>query len=148
MEHPLKTAACPLLFAASGGRFTPLGLPVVGGVVVLDTEDVDPDHNRAASILCDEAYDCGTCPLLRQWVATEAQQGWSIGWECSNCLKETFRRERDDPALERKLPGFYQAGRDVAPDHEDYDPDNPPLAGCTRCGWGSSFLQLVLRRQR
>ena len=52
----------------------------------------------------------------------------------------------------QKLPGFYQAGRDSnenphqdLTDFDNVDPDNPPITGCTRCGWQTSFLQLVLR---
>jgi hypothetical protein len=147
MEHPVKTAPCPLLFAANGGRFNQLGLPVFN-TTALDPND--PEDAYVAATNCDRAYDCGVCPLLIQWIDARIAEGWNIGWECTKCLNDSFTFERDNPDVERKLAGYYQAGRDpmLTPDDEDYDPDRPPLTGCTSCGWGSSFLQLVLRRQR
>jgi hypothetical protein len=147
MEHPVKTAPCPLFFAANGGRFNQLGMPVFRS----DTFDQnDPDDAFVAATNCDRAYDCGACPLLIQWIEHEVAQGWTVGWECTKCLNDSLLYERDNPDVQRRLAGFYQSGRrpELTPDDEDFDPDRPHLAGCTSCGWQSSFLQLVLRRQR
>ena len=161
MSTPIKVAACPLLFRANGGQFTENGLPIIGGRIVhLQDEQIELDENDNplypeerqlfAPFLCDKAFDCGTCPLLHQWVAGEQASGWVVGWECWICLKDSWAYERGDPKVERNIAGFYQAGRppDLIPDDEDYDPDNPPLRGCTSCGKGRSILQLVLRRAR
>jgi hypothetical protein len=135
VEHPVRVAFCPILFGKNGGQFSPNGLPI------FRSEDEVAARGR-----CDIAYDCGVCPHLGEWVGHMTQQGWKIGWECVYCIKDS---KKDDEAQgrQRTLPGFYQAGRlPVPPDHPDYDPDQPPLHGCTTCGYESSFLQLVLRK--
>lgn len=142
MEHPVKTAPCPLYFAAHGGQFTQLGMPIL--------RDIEAGEAQYLPVYCDRAYDCGVCPLMHEWVEHRIAEGWSVGWECDKCLKDTWQTERDRKDIERALPGFYQAGRapDLQEGDRNFDPDRPPLTGCTRCGWGSSFLQLVLRRVR
>lgn len=135
MEHPVRVAFCKILFGAMGGRFTLTGLP----------DFSDKEHVPLGN--CDRAYDCGVCQLLQNWLAYLASQGWTWGWECDACLKATERSDRD-AGLQRQVQGYYQAGRkrDLSPDDPNYDPDQPALEGCTRCGWESSFLQLVIRR--
>lgn len=151
MEHPVKVAPCPLLFASTGGKFDSRGLPIVGQRVVSSTEvETGGDDPQYANLLCDRAYDCGECPLIHEWVGGQLAEGWSVGWECIDCLRDTYHLERDNPDFERVVPGFYQAGRspDLVDGDDDYDPDHPQLDGCTSCGRGSSLLQLILRRAR
>lgn len=137
MEHPVRVAFCPILFDVNGGKFTPNGLPII----------TDPDEDGFSPRgLCDIAYDCGVCSYLNEFVAKHASLGWQVGWECPACLKAT----KDFP---RELPGYYQEGRDEdnPPELENFDNtnnDKTPLKGCTRCGWQSSFLQLVFRPPR
>lgn len=133
MDRPVKVAFCKLLYAANGGEFNKLGLPIKGKVRV---------RGR-----CDAAYDCVSCPLMMEWLALTQSQGWRSGWECLKCLSDT--RDEDLAIGVRELPGFFSAGRspDLSPEDEDFDPDRPILWGCTRCGWESSFLQLVLRKR-
>lgn len=134
MDQPVRAAFCPLYFAANGGTFTPAGLPIL-------------DNENPVRGLCDIAFDCGVCGHLHAWLA-RIEKDWSPGWECDACVKVTYRT---DPKG-RVLTGFYQSGRDQEDDPHEHlpgfdnsDPDNPPLAGCTRCGWQTSLLQLVLR---
>lgn len=131
-DSPVRVAFCKILFAKNGGRFTDTGLPIT---------------NEGARGQCDRAYDCISCVYLEEWVQLLANDGWEIGWECDACLKNTDEHD-DMTGVERRVQGFYQAGRppEDPPSSEDYDPDRPALSGCTRCGWGTSFLQLVLRR--
>jgi hypothetical protein len=140
MKDTEKIAPCPLHFAASGGRFDSRGMPVFGG----------SDYEDSPALLCDTAFDCASCPLLQEWLQARANEGWAVGWECIDCVSDSWRVERDLPDAERMLPGFYQAGRDPAlvDGDEDYDPDHPTLSGCTSCGRGTTFLQAVLRRAR
>lgn len=148
MEHPVKAAPCPLLFAANGGRFSRMGLPILGSTELSkDALDAISSKERppaaTAALLCDKAFDCGTCPLLHEWVAHEASQGWTASWECNGCVSHK------EPSVHRRFAGFYQSGRGGYPE-DDYrhDPDNPPLDGCMACGCASSLLQLVLRKPR
>jgi hypothetical protein len=134
MEHPVRTAFCKILFWKMGGAFGPTGLPII---------------QPGVRGKCNRAFDCGSCSHMHDWLSLLLQQGWTWGWECDKCLRET--KDSDDAQnIERSVQGFYQAGRkgDLTEDDPEYDPDRPGLEGCTRCGWESSFLQLVLRRQR
>lgn len=130
MEHPIRVAFCQIFFGANGGQFTELGNPIF-----YSTDEMD-DGGAPVRGKCDRPYDCGTCPYMGQWVEGLQAQGWIIGWECYHCLKLT----KETPRL---LPGFYQTGRIPNPTLDD-QPEL--LEGCTRCGWETSFLQLVLRK--
>jgi hypothetical protein len=135
MEHPVRVAFCKILFWKNGGQFSPTGLPVVNA-------------REQVRGKCTRAYDCGQCSYLQEWIAFLQQQGWSFGWECDTCLKKTEVEDRKN-GVERHVQGYYQAGRKYETQPEDqwnWDPDRPGLEGCTRCGWESSFLQLVIRR--
>jgi hypothetical protein len=121
VTHSIKTAFCPLYFSAHGGRFTEKGVPIF-------------DENIPG--LCDRAFDCGTCSLMTKMVSEVV--GWQLGWECDKCLKETFQEDKDGE-VKRWLPGFFQSSE---PDSKEYS------GGCTRCGWHTSFLQIILRRHR
>lgn len=141
MGTPIRVAFCPVYYGANGGAFDDRGRPT------WKTEDAEDDGYPIRG-KCDRPFDCGTCPYLHQYVVSLEKQGWTISWECVHCLKETKRLD-DEAHQERSLPGFYQSGRPQVPeDHPDYDSDQPPLGGCVRCGWASSFLQLVLRRAK
>lgn len=147
MEHPVKTAPCPLYFRAQGGQFDRLGNPIVGRAAIAryEIEALSSSESGAAALaplLCDRAYDCGVCPLLHEWVAGEMTQGWSVDWDCWVCLKHNTAG-KDGPEVEKRCTGFYQSGRPA-----DEDDDHPPLTGCTSCGQPRSILQLVLRRPR
>lgn len=142
MEYdPLvRVAFCPLLFAANGGQFTPLGLPIFDPREYVSEED--PERGLGGDEVyysprgkCDEPWDCGTCPLMRQWIEGKLSEGWDVNWECIGCVKASQRLDKDAD-LERQLPGFFQGT------------DHPSLTGCSSCGCRSSFLQLVLRRPR
>lgn len=139
MEHPVRVAFCPIYFGSNGGQFDSLGKPIFSK----RDEDGFPARGK-----CDRPFDCGTCPYLGQWVLNLQAQDWEIGWECEKCLKDTKKEDTDKNI--RFLPGFYQAGRskDLKPEDSDYDPDRPPLEGCTRCGWETSFLQLIIRMRK
>lgn len=139
MEHPVQVAFCLIYFGANGGTFDELGRPIFKE----RDEDGFPVRGK-----CDRPFDCGTCHHLGKWVLELQSQGWDIGWECYQCLKDT--KKTDTEENQRFLPGHYQAGRkqDLKEEDQDYDPDQPPLEGCTRCGWSTSFLQLVLRRKK
>lgn len=121
MSHAPKSAFCPLYFSANGGTFTPSGEPIF----TMNTPG-----------LCDRAFDCGTCSLMTRWVG--GVSGWQIGWECDKCLKDTFLGDKSQ-GIKRWLPGFYQSS--------DSEGSTTYSGGCTRCGWHSSFLQIILRRQ-
>ena len=127
-----------ILFGANGGQFTPdTHLPIMH-------QEVGDFGIRAR---CSRPWDCGTCSLMRKWIEARQAQGWFSGWECSDCLKRTAKFDLGDGGGGRELPGFYQAGRRAyPPDDLNYDADRPGLLGCTRCGFETSFLQLVLRR--
>lgn len=136
MERPNRTAFCKLLFARNGGTFNDRNMPVF-------------DQKAWARGACDRAYDCLDCGVMQDWLVYLQKVGWTIGWECDLCLKQT-EEEKDREDMQRFVEGFYQSGRDPTRGQEDpdYDEDKPALAGCTRCGWESSFLQLVLRRKK
>lgn len=146
MDHPVRVAACMILFADSGGRISDDGKPI------FDDPDSDGVSPRAK---CSRAYDCGVCSLLHREVSRAEMEGWVPGWECSKCIDAT-RREDTANDVERVLWGYYQAGRIPGTDpydgalgeYDNSDPDGPAISGCTRCGWQSSFLQLVTRRRR
>lgn len=140
MSSP-KAAPCPLLFKKNGGEIDERGRPVF---------KIDKKGNYPLRSLCSQAFDCGTCPLLKEYVEEETAKGYAVGWECNDCLHESFMYERRNPEVDRVLPGFFQAGSDpdLPEDHKYFDPDRPPLKGCTSCGKGTSFLQLVLRKAR
>lgn len=156
MEYdPLaRVAFCPLLFAANGGRFGTLGLPIFNPREYVPDESLEmglggDEFGSTPRGRCDEPWDCGVCPYMRQWIEGKQHEGWEIGWECTRCLRDSARLERRNPNVERQLAGFYQSGRQPrSPNDPYYDRDRPPLAGCTACGEESSFLQLVLRRAR
>ena len=144
MDHPIRVAFCPLFFSSNGGEFDQNGLPRVFRV---DDEEKPKLVGRLwVRGKCKKAYDCGSCSLMREWVEGEQRRGWVVGWECSQCLKLTKKEAASEG---RVLPGFYQSGRhpDLTMDDPDYDKDKPKLSGCTRCGYETSFLQLVLRRR-
>lgn len=128
-------AFCPILFGANGGQFDHLGRPFV---------PTDAERVRGK---CDRAGDCGQCPYMTQWVDARIKEGWQVGWECDHCLRDLPVGKTADYRY-RFVPGFYQSSRfrGIGDDREDVEPNNP-LDGCTRCGWGSALLQLVLRRQ-
>jgi len=125
MSDPSKTAFCPLYFSAHGGQFNEKGLALFSGMMIPG--------------VCDRAFDCGTCSLMSKWVSEMIAAGWSVGWECDQCLKNTFLDDKGR-GVNRLLPGFYQASQ---PDPQQ----SGFIPGCTRCGWQTSFLQIVLRRQ-
>ena len=137
--EPVRVAFCPIYYGANGGLFDERGVPM---------EDPDAEETVHTRGKCDRPFDCGTCPYLHQWVGKLASQGMGIAWECIACLKQTKKMDKESGVI-RFIPGYFQAGRPPVPEgHPDYDKDNPPLAGCTRCGWESSFLQLIIRRRR
>jgi len=143
MEHPFRVAFCKVFFAKNGGTFTEYGLPIFSAA--------DHSEEYPARGYCDKAFDCGSCAYLQEWLWSLYDKGWEIGWECDQCLRDTIRQDFYDKT-ERKVEGFFQSGRPKLPvDHPDYwhehDEDSGGLEGCTRCGWGSSFLQLVLRKR-
>ena len=146
MDHPVRVAPCMILFADSGGRFTDEGKPI------FDDPESDGVSVRAK---CSRAYDCGVCSLLHREIAQAESEGWVPGWECTGCIDST-RKDDEKNNQERILWGYYQAGRTPGTDphhgqlgeYDNSDPDGPALGGCTRCGWQSSFLQLVTRRRR
>lgn len=136
MEHPNRVAFCKLLFAWNGGTFNERNMPVVS-----------KDSWVRGS--CDRAFDCLECTVMLNWLDSLKKQGWAIGWECDFCLKETdAERHRED--MQRSVEGFYQSGwrSRLAPDDPEFDEDKQALEGCTRCGWETNFLQLVLRRHK
>ncbi len=155
-------AACELLFESTGGILKN------GRPVLVPSQDGSGELIRAgnpdAIIMCDRAFDCGSCQLLHRWLEIKLQEGYSATWECQYCLKKTQKSDERD-GVERIITGYYQTGRrtDIDPTDKDYDPDIPGLAGCTHifefddpetgkrsgemCLWESSFLQLVLRRK-
>jgi hypothetical protein len=128
MEQLVQVAYCAILFQAKGGTFTPSGRPIfVPGVAAL----------------CDDPHDCGGCAYLQNWAAHLMAEGWGIGWECDACLRLTEDLDRG-AGIERHVQGYYQQGGKHPWASEDEEA--PPLPGCTRCGWASIVLQLVLRR--
>lgn len=128
MTDSVRLAFCPLLFHHNGGTFKD-GKPVFGS-----------DKRTYVRGRCDVAHDCGECTLLSAWVKS-MEDHVIVGWECSDCLRET----KDLP---RSLPGYFQASRyrDLITERVLVEPERP-LDGCTRCGKGTSFLQLVLRQK-
>ena len=126
MGHPTRTAFCPVLFGANGGRFDENGLPIF-----------QRKRELVVRGRCSDAYDCGTCPHLTAWLGYQTGAGWQVSWECVECIKQTDRPD-EEIGLERRTPGFYQEGTN--------ETASKGLPGCMRCGWESLFLQLVLRR--
>jgi hypothetical protein len=154
-------ASCPILFVSTGGQLNERGRPLF----TLNGTEMVPLGNPEARLNCDRAYDCGVCTLLHRWLETRVAEGYSFGWECDRCLKYTRSLDEEND-IERIVTGYYQAGRKftIDPEDKDFDPDKPGLDGCThvhefddpevnkrageKCGWETSFLQLVLRRRR
>lgn len=132
-ENPVRVAFCPLLYVRNGGEID--GENIETGRIVLSTK------RQYVRGKCDEAFDCGECGVLNDWLAEEATKGFHIGWECVTCLKETKN------AVPQRLPGFFQSSRYRGPlwDRVLAEPERP-LDGCTRCGFGTITLQLVLRK--
>lgn len=126
-------AFCILLFGKNGGRFTDTGMPI---------------FEKEAKGTCYRGYDCGDCTILHAWAESLKANNWELSWECDKCLRESVH-EKDNESRERIATGYYQSGKAGLPQEDmDYDQDNPWLAGCTKCGWKSSFLQLVIRRTK
>ncbi len=141
MSDAVRAAFCPLYFSSNGGSFKSNGLPIFA-----DDEDIRGN--------CDKPYDCAECSLLQDWLTALRANAWVPAWECEQCLKDVALEEKRSN-VERVLPGFYQTGRDpetdpfpLMPAYVNDEVATPMLSGCTRCGWQTSFLQLVLRRQR
>lgn len=134
MEHPVRSAFCPLYFRAHGGQFL-ITRPCSAETFVVRGTPIFRDGVLGT---CDRPFDCGTCPLMSQWVVEMVAAGWAVGWECDQCLKDTLLEDKIQ-GVQRELPGFFQS---CQPD----DADQPPIGGCTRCGWQTSFLQIILRR--
>lgn len=154
MGSPIRSAFCSLFFAHNGGSFDANGKPIfsneqieVENLETGESDYVDPVPVRGK---CSTVFDCGRCPLLTEWVNDKLAAGWSVGWECQQCLSETWLSEQPsvNPSIERLVPGYYQAGSplDTPKDSLAYDEDRPQLEGCTRCGYATSFLQLIIRR--
>lgn len=146
MSDNYSSAFCSFRFLANGGRFTERGLPII-------TNDERDAEGLVISGKCVNPGDCDSCEDLRVKVTELFHQGWSVDWECVHCIKTT---KKDDlrQGIVRDLPGVFQSGRDPnsapLPELPNYDnsEDRPPsLTGCMRCGWQTSFLQLILRRQ-
>jgi hypothetical protein len=132
---PVRVAFCPILFSVNGGKFDGLGRPYI------------PTEEEYVRGKCDVGFDCGQCPYLAKWLLTWSNAGWQPGWECDRCLKRDVPAHKTADYRVRVVAGYYQSSR-YRLDGEnriEVEPDNP-LDGCTSCGWGSSFLQLVLRR--
>jgi hypothetical protein len=130
MEDRPSIAFCKILFGHNGGTFTAKGLPRFG------IDDVRGN--------CDRGFDCGECSLLHEWLKVMYAQGWAWSWECDRCLRET--EKANDVGEDRRFAqGFYQSGGTTQGPSEI---SAPTLPGCTRCGWESSFLQLVLRKPK
>lgn len=134
---PARVAFCPILFAKNGGQFDNLGRPFT------------PTSVERARGKCDVAHDCGVCPLLGEWVNARIAEGWTVGWECVECLKRDVPVGKTADPNVRIVPGFFQSSRNrwMPDEWEEVEP-KVPLEGCTNCGWGSMLLQLVLRRER
>jgi hypothetical protein len=142
VEHPIRVAWCNLLFANNGGavddRLRPIRPP-----------PEDEENKEYVRGLCDKAWDCGVCPILHRWVAAKTQEGWSVGWWCSDCIEAAIyplelQHGKEGSKRYLSITGYYQSGRpDYPPDHKNFDQDRPPIHGCTRCGKESSFLQLI-----
>ena len=129
-DRPVRIAFCKILFGRHGGTFTADGLPIFGA-----------DEARGN---CDRGYDCGECSLLHEWIEGLAKQGWFWGWECDKCLRDTIKSD-EEANIARFVQGFFQSGS------KEQDPEAltaPALTGCTRCGWETTFLQLVLRKPK
>lgn len=154
-------APCPILFESTGGQLDERGRPLF----IRQGEEFVPLGDPQARINCDRAYDCGVCQLLHGWLKAKIDAGYSFGWECDQCLRDTLKADKENN-IDRIVTGYYQAGRrfDIDPQSLEFDPDVPGIEGCTRvyelddpennkragerCGWETSFLQLVLRRRR
>lgn len=124
-----RLAFCKILWWKNGGAFTSSGLPLAGD-----------EWTRGK---CVKAYDCSECVFLQEWLHWLVQQGWTFGWECDACLRATLETDAQENIV-RHTQGFYQEGRQ--PDPTESPLEHPALTGCTRCGWESAFLQLVIRR--
>lgn len=159
-------AKCPILFVSTGGQLDERGRPIYITARAANGQPVlVPAGNPEAVAWCERAYDCGVCPHLHKFLNTKIAEGWAFGWECDRCLKVTKELDAGN-GVERKVTGIYQAGRKfgISSESNDYDPDAPGLEGCThihefddpevdkrageKCGWETSFLQLVLRRRK
>jgi hypothetical protein len=131
MTTPIRVAFCPLLYLENGG------------ILEFDAQKRPIFSNKKQYIKgkCDEAYDCGECSVLRRWLQKRSQEGYIIGWECVQCLKDT-------KSVPRWLPGYFQSSKYRGPleDRVLVEPERP-IDGCTRCDYGSITLQLVLRKQ-
>lgn len=109
-----------------------------------------PPKEANCSILggyCSHAFDCKDCPVFSKWADEICNNGWLLTWECIECLKASKN-------VERFLPGFFQSGRgpdnallSIVKEFDNTDEDMPSLTGCQKCGFQSSFLQAVFRRQ-
>jgi hypothetical protein len=149
MGHPVRVAWCKILFGANGGRFTGWGMPIFANEI-MDVTDDGYVQQMPVRGKCDRAFDCIECWALNDWLKILINDGWEHGWECDKCLRETQKPDRQNN-IQRQVQGIYQAGRKKGTPPEDkwnFDDDFPLLEGCTRCGWQSSFLQLVLRKPR
>ena len=124
---------CSLLFASNGGRFDDLGRPYI------------PNEGEFVRGCCERAEDCGTCPLLIQWIQARMGEGWSVSWLCVHCIKEAVPTGKTADKNHWLAPGYYQSSR-----YREWEPEvvdeKSTLDGCTQCGYGSALLQLVLRR--
>jgi hypothetical protein len=127
-DRPTRIAFCKILFGRNGGTFTAKGLPRFG---------IDDARGN-----CDRGSDCGECSLLQEWLKVMHAQGWDWSWECDKCLRDSDKAN-DNGEDRRFAQGFYQSGG--TPSEEV---TAPSLPGCTRCGWESNFLQLVLRKSK
>lgn len=164
MGAPVKVAWCNLLFKSNGGQLNEKGAPVF--------RSSESFHSPRGA--CSKAFDCGACDIMIQYLEECVSQGWDVGWECIDCLKpdtpsgiervlpgyyqsgrdpkypEPYHKRVEMMQLNRasKRQGFreYKFGH-----YDNQDSDKPwataSITGCTNCGWQSSFLQLVLRRQ-
>ncbi|TXH10602.1 MAG: hypothetical protein E6R04_04960 [Spirochaetes bacterium] len=125
-ESEFRTAFCPLLFEANGGAASSAVMNVVGK--------------------CNKPYDCLECPLMQEWIKHLSAQGFTMEWECDQCIKNSFTLDLDNH-VERAVPGFFQGSRFRGfPDSYELSDPGRVLDGCTTCGFGSPILQLVIRR--
>lgn len=87
-----------------------------GGKLNSKGKPIDIGKRRS---LCNRPYDCSTCDVMQRSLR-QIPPGTSATWECVDCLEKT----KSQP---RALPGYFTSGE------------------CPRCGYETSFLQLVLR---
>lgn len=141
-NHPNRVAFCPLLYLSNGGKSEDLA---EFQRILNPEEELRWTQETARKYVrgkCDEAFDCGTCSILVGFTQEKKADGYQVGWECFDCLKE-----KRSAAAPRWLPGFYQSSKYRGPPESRVlvEPDSF-LDGCTKCGFGSSLLQLVLRK--